>query len=193
MGLINFLFGSQNSAPSTPSKKKDNGSPFGLSMGLDASNYAGEPDNYFLRDGIKRFGFSKIYNVPTEHKLFREYYGRFVNPYSAPKFGLSKIIAISQKFLEDDASSSREYFDFLARLEGKYGEGSLIDKRYDHLPMDKYIEELEEFDVDEHTQQPWNDHMAETLQKWLDYKRKWVTSDVSKFDIPWLNFEYHTE
>lgn len=190
MGLIDILFGSRNSTPSTPTKKTDNGSPFGLSMGLDAYNYAGVPNDNFLRDGIKRIQFFRIDHVPTEHNLFREYYGRFVNPYSGPRFGLSKIIAKSQTFFEDEVSSSREYFDFLARLQSKYGECLVTDKRYDHLPVDLYIEELNDYD---RTQLPSHYQMPEYFQKKADYMRKWIKPDVSKFDIPWLNFHYHTD
>ena len=198
MNLLDFLFSSQNSTPSSSPKKTDNGSPFGLTMGLAAYDYADIPNDYFLRDGLKRFCFMQIHNVPKEHKLFPSYYGRFVNAYSESEFGLSKLIAKSKTLFEDETSSCHEYFDLLSRMESKYGECSLIDRRYDHVPLDKYEDELKEegytntLNRNDQVSQVLKE-MQESLQEWRDYKTKWVTSDVTKFDIPWKDFEYHTD
>lgn len=115
--------------------------PFGLTIGqrgLEATkaHIMGSPvDSYpygshgELFDEKNMHSFYKI-NPPQHHKLFSSFYGRYVNAYGEGRqTGLSRVIACSNDFDERETNCVLEFFNFLERLQSKYGISEAIDTR----------------------------------------------------------------
>ena len=120
--------------------------PFGLTIGQAAIESPGpiiqvSIDRPEIFDNEKMHSFNKIF-PEQHHQMFQSFYGRYVNAYGEGRStGLSRVIACSGDFDEKETNCVAEFFNFLERLQSKYGNcNAVVDKRKNIVDCDEMPE-----------------------------------------------------